>query len=120
MWREPSWWAWLFFLGEWAIRLILLAVVPARRTPTAAKPWLLLIFFEPLLGLVLYLLIGRTQLPRWRRKMIARVPEAFDAATGRLARHPDIQHPQLGTELSQAVRLAFNLCHLPILLGNSA
>ncbi len=52
-----------FFLSEWAIRLVMLVMVPFRRTPAAAKGWLLLIFFEPWVGLLLYLLIGRAKLP---------------------------------------------------------
>ena len=48
-------WAWVFFLSEWAIRLVMLVVVPFRRTPAAAKGWLLLIFFEPWIGLLLYM-----------------------------------------------------------------
>ena len=44
------WLAWVFLLSEWAIRLVMLAVVPFRRTPAAAKGWLLLIFFEPWIG----------------------------------------------------------------------
>jgi cardiolipin synthase A/B len=34
------------------------AVVPFRRSPAAAKGWVLLIFFEPWIGLLLYALIG--------------------------------------------------------------
>ena len=34
-WTEPSLWAWIFFIGEWVIRLSMLVVVPFRRTPAA-------------------------------------------------------------------------------------
>jgi len=56
-WTDVDFWALVFLLSEWAIRLVMLAVVPVRRTPTAAKSWLLLMLFEPWIGLVLYLLI---------------------------------------------------------------
>ena len=65
-WLDATTWAWVFFLSEWVIRVVMLTAVPFRRTPTAAKGWLLLIFFEPWIGLVLYLLIGRATLQRWR------------------------------------------------------
>jgi cardiolipin synthase len=52
-WTDPTLWAWLFLFSEWAIRLAMLVVVPFRRTPAAAKGWLLLIFFEPWVGLLL-------------------------------------------------------------------
>jgi hypothetical protein len=49
-WHDTTFWALVFFLGEWTIRVIMLATVPFRRTPAAAKGWLLLIFFEPWIG----------------------------------------------------------------------
>ena len=63
-WTDLTLWGWFFFLSEWAIRLAMLVVIPFRRTPAAAKGWLLLIFFEPWLGLLLYFLIGRATLPK--------------------------------------------------------
>ncbi len=112
-------WAWIFFLSEWAIRLVMLVVVPLRRTPAAAKGWLLLIFFEPLFGLLVYLLIGRATLPRWQRQQLAKLPQAMDKVVDRLANHPHIFHPELGPALSQSVTLAENLGESPILGGNA-
>jgi cardiolipin synthase len=117
-WTDLTFWAWLFFLGEWAIRLAMLIVVPFRRTPAAAKGWLLLIFFEPAVGLLLYWLIGRAWLPRWRRERLAKLPQALAAVVERLKNHPNIFHPEVGPALSQAVTLAENLGHSPILGGN--
>lgn len=53
------------------IRLGALGVVPLRRSPAAAASWLLLIFFFPVGGLILYLVIGRSAFSskrerRWR------------------------------------------------------
>ena len=56
-------WLNVFFAAEWAVRLTMIVVVPFRRSPEAAKGWLLLIFFEPTVGLILYGLIGRPTLP---------------------------------------------------------
>jgi len=118
-WTDPSLWAWIFFLSEWAIRLVLLVVIPFRRTPGAAKGWLLLIFFEPWVGLLLYLLIGRARLPRWQREQLARLPQAMARVTNQLAKHPNVFHPDVGPALSQAVALAENLGGMPILGGNA-
>ena len=52
-------WSTLYLLGEWLIRIAMLLWIPNRRSPEAAKGWLLLIFFLPSLGLLLYWLIGR-------------------------------------------------------------
>src|SRR5262249_47547773 len=106
-------------LSEWAIRLAMLVVVPFRRTPAAAKGWLLLIFFEPWVGLLLYLLIGRANLPRWQRKQLAKLPQAMARVVERLTNHPNVFHPEVGPALSQAVTLAENLGQSPILGGNA-
>jgi cardiolipin synthase len=118
-WTEPTLWAWAFFLSEWTIRLAMLVVVPLRRTPAAAKGWLLLVFFEPWVGLVVYLLIGRAKLRRWQCEQLAKLPQAMAQVVGRLSVHPNIFHPEVGPALSQAVTLAENLGQSPILGGNA-
>jgi cardiolipin synthase len=119
IWTDPTLWGWAFLVGEWAIRLVMLVVVPFRRTPAAAKGWLLLIFFEPWVGLLLYLLIGRARLPRWQRKRLAELPRAMAGVVDRLANHPNVFHPEVGPALSQAVTLAETLGQSPILGGNA-
>jgi cardiolipin synthase A/B len=64
--ESAGFWATLLVVSDWTIRLIMLPIVPTRRSPEAAKGWLLFIFFLPWLGLLLYLLIGRPRVPRWR------------------------------------------------------
>ncbi len=44
----------------------MLLYVPQKRTPSAARAWLLLIFFLPLAGLILYGLVGRIYVPKRR------------------------------------------------------
>lgn len=111
--------AWLFFLLEWGIRLAMLVVVPFRRTPAAAKGWLLLIFFEPFVGLLTYLLIGRAKLPRWQLQQLTELPKAMATVVERLHALPRVSHPALSPPLSQAVMLAENLGQSPILGGNA-
>src|SRR5919107_5843779 len=76
-WGQGSTWALLYLLSEWAIRLAMLVVVPVRRSPEAAKGWLLLAFILPWPALALYLLVGRPTYPRWRRERAARFPPVF-------------------------------------------
>jgi cardiolipin synthase len=118
-WSDLTFWSWIFFVSEWAIRLAMVVVVPLRRTPAAAKGWLLLIFFEPWIGLFVYLLIGRAKLSRSRRAQFARLPQALNQVTVRLKSHPNVFHPEVGPALSQAVTLAENLGQGPILGGNA-
>ena len=56
-------WTWseAYYLSEWAIRLVMLFYVPNKRSPAAARTWLLLIFLLPWPGLALYGIIGRIQ-----------------------------------------------------------
>lgn len=56
---------WLLAL-DWAIRLIALFWIPARTTSGAARSWLLLIGFLPLVGFPLYLAFGYPWLSRLR------------------------------------------------------
>ena len=51
---------------EWVIRLVMLGVVPYHRKPVSALAWLAIIFFLPVPGLILFLLIGGYRIPRRR------------------------------------------------------
>ena len=66
-------WASLYLISEWIIRIGMLLAVPFRRSPEAAKGWLLFGFFLPWPALALYLLIGRPAYPKWRRARFARL-----------------------------------------------
>lgn len=116
---ESSIWGWLIFATDWVIRLVMFVIIPVRRPPAAARSWLLLILFLPWLGLCLFWLVGSHKLPRWRRDMLARLPEAFATVRKRLESHPNITRPKLAAELEQAVKLAENLGQLPILECNA-
>src|SRR5437763_5052967 len=76
-----------YFVAEWIVRLTMLFWVPTRRSPEAAKGWLLLIFFQPLIGLVLYWLIGRPYLPTWRRQRVQQLMPALQVVADRLRSH---------------------------------
>jgi cardiolipin synthase len=69
--------------------------------------------------LLLYLLIGRAKLPRWRREQLAKLPQAMAKVVARLTNHPNVFHPEVGPALSHAVTLAENLGQCPILGGNA-
>src|SRR2546430_3465607 len=73
-------WSEFYYLTEWLIRLVMLVYVPNRRTPAAARTWLLLIFLLPWPGLVLYAAIGRIYLPKRRLEQQARASQQIRAA----------------------------------------
>lgn len=63
-----GWFAIVVLVIDIAIRVVAIIVVPRNRRPTAAMAWLLAIFFVPIFGALLFLLIGNPRLPRARRK----------------------------------------------------
>lgn len=105
---------------EWAIRLVMLVLIPMRRSPATAKGWLLLIFFLPWAGLVLFLLIGRSGLPAWRLTRQRESQNRLARIGKQMRSNIHFQEPQLGGNLAQAVTLALNLGDMPMLGGNSA
>ena len=117
---DPKAWFTAFILAEWAIRIVMLVVVPFRRSPDAAKGWLLLILFEPAIGLALYLVFGRRRMPEWRLQRAAAFGELAKPVYARLAAHPNVFHPEQDANVAPAVHLAEKLGDLPILGGNTA
>jgi len=77
--------AFLYVLSEWVIRFVMLVYVPQRRSPAAARTWLLLIFLLPWPGFLLYAVIGRIKFPAWR---LARQREVSGMIRDWQARHP--------------------------------
>ncbi|MBF6026017.1 cardiolipin synthase [Lysobacter niastensis] len=69
---SPGYW---LFLLDWLIRLAALAWIPTRSAPAAARSWLLLVGFVPLLGLPLYLVLGHPWLAKQRRIRQARASQ---------------------------------------------
>jgi cardiolipin synthase A/B len=112
-------WGTCYVASEWIIRLVMLIVVPFRRSPDAAKGWLLAIFFMPWPALFLYWFIGRPTMPAWRAARFARIPEVLDAVRQRLAALPQMADPPLSPALQQAATLVSNLGHLSPRGGNA-
>lgn len=110
----------LYVALEWAIRLFVMALVPFRRSPEAARSWLLLVFFLPVPGFLLYLLIGRPNFPGWRRRRFLEAQRLLDPVPSEegLAR-ADPDHG-LSIEREQIRRLAFNVGGHDAIGGNRA
>jgi cardiolipin synthase len=96
---------------EWAIRGGALIVVPFRRKFTAAA-WLLLIFFLPVPGLLLFLLIGQPRFPKFRIEQFQQVRPLFDSL-GAALKGKQRQRP------TAVARFAERLGYLPASDGNS-
>jgi cardiolipin synthase len=102
-------WGVIYLVSEWVIRIVMLVVVPFRRSPEAAKGWLLLVLFLPWFGLLVYSLIGRPTYPRWRTERFARLPEAFRPMRERLEADLSLFSAELKEPLASTAALAQNL-----------
>jgi cardiolipin synthase A/B len=112
-------WTLLYYVSEWIIRVVMLFEVPRRRVPQSAMAWLLVIFFVPWPGLILYWLIGSHRLPRRRIREHDEILQRLEAVHRRLADRPRIARPRLGQRAMEAVKLAERLGYMPIMDGNT-
>ncbi|WP_024888910.1 cardiolipin synthase [Luteimonas huabeiensis] len=103
-------------VADWAIRIVALAWIPLRTRPAAARSWLLLIGFVPLLGLPLYLLLGHPWLSRER---VRRQAEASAAVRDGQAPQAALRWcPAEGTVAGEAVPLVERLGAFMPVRGN--
>ena len=118
---ELSWlhWGTIAIAADWAIRILMLPIVPTRRSPEAAKGWLLLIFFLPWVGLVAYVLIGRPSLPRWRLERLQQYIARVESLRSRYSALTGIEPPPVSANFAPSVRLAFDLSRFPNFGGNA-
>ncbi|GAA5201723.1 cardiolipin synthase [Microbacterium jejuense] len=70
---DSTWWVLTILVIDIVIRVTAVIVVPRNRRPTAAMAWLLAIYFIPIIGVFLFLLIGNPRLPRKRRRKQERI-----------------------------------------------
>jgi cardiolipin synthase len=103
-------------LLDLTIRLVALVVVPRNRLPTAAMAWLLAIFFIPVVGVVLYLLIGSPKLPKDRRE---KQKEMNAVIAEEHAGMPPVP-PDQPEWLDPMVTLTENMTGMPLVGGNVA
>ena len=100
------------------IRVIAVIVVPRNRRPTAGMAWLLAIFFIPILGILLFLLIGNPKLPKHRREKQAEVDEFIRESTHGVERVSD--STTWPGWFDGVVQLNRNLGAMPLIGSNSA
>ncbi len=109
----------IWIVIEWLLRIVALFVVPRNRKPTSGMAWLMLIFFFPEIGWIIFLVLGSPKLPKNRRdaqktldQYIASVKQAIERTKSTTVARP----PQ---KYVGAVSLSDNLTHLPLFAGNA-
>ncbi|MFT4295894.1 MAG: phospholipase D-like domain-containing protein [Micropruina sp.] len=100
-----------------AIKIAAVVTIPHNRRPSSSLAWLLLIILTPLLGLVLFFLIG-SPFVRGRRHAVQQ--RADDMITSRAASLPDVpEGAELPEGLDSVVRLNRQLTSMPMLGGTT-
>lgn len=115
---DASWWLILVFVFDVVVRIAAVIIVPRNRRPTAAMAWLLAIYFIPIIGVLLFLVIGTPRLPRKRRRKQRAINDYIEDTTGGL----DFGTAQPGAPewFTSLVTLNRNLGALPLSGENSA
>lgn len=111
----------VWIIVNWIIRITALFVVPRNRKPSSAMAWLLLIFLLPILGLLLFLIIGSPKLPAARREAQQTLDRFIKQALKSLQRNNGNSHllSAAAPEKYQAIaKLSQALGHLPVFDGN--
>lgn len=111
-------WSVLYLASEWIIRLTMLLYVPQRRSPSAARAWLLLIFFLPLPGIVLYALVGRIYVPRRRIALQRQASQLIRSVQERMPTPVGTATITLPGYVQAAVQLAARLGDFRAVAGN--
>ncbi len=101
------------------IRVVTVIYVPQRRSPAAARVWLMLILLLPLPGLIAYAAFGRIALPRGRHRMFARFEEQLHQAKRQWREGFTVEAATL-PDFAAVVRLAESLGDFPAQAGNAA
>jgi cardiolipin synthase len=117
-------WNWITILGilSYLIGLLALFIIPANRRPGEATAWLLLIFLAPILGAVLFLLLGNPKLSQWRRDQQRTMNEHIKDAAEKAEQIPalaPIVDPPLPSRFEPHVNLIAQLTGMPVMAGNT-
>ena len=101
-----------------AIRIFAVVYVPINRKPQTATAWLLAIFVQPFVGIILFILFGSIKLPKKRREKQQEINRFIRETTDGIDR---VTRDQPWPEwLDSTVELNRNLGAMPLVGGNRA
>ncbi len=104
---------------EWVVRLAMVPIILRRRfNPSTALAWLSVIFFIPLLGLVVYLFIGENRLARRRMRLHKRFVSSLGDHPHEKDLHEQIVKPPADPTWTPIILQAQRLTGMPIFGGN--
>ncbi len=106
----------------WIVCLILLFIIPRNRKPSSATAWLLLMYVVPVLGIILFFLIGSPKLSKRRRAMQSTMNDTITKAVGAAQSQEEFDsllQPPIPPRYEPFVKLNTNLGGLPAFAGNA-
>ena len=110
----------LLAASEWAIRLTMLPIIVLRKEkPVTCLAWLTIVFFEPWVGLGLYLLIGENRLGRLRLARRRQRRRLWNASEPPAVDPVHLVEPDGADGFSLLVHLAEHGGGLPVVTGNA-
>jgi cardiolipin synthase len=117
-------WNWITILGvlSYLVGILALFIIPANRKPGEATAWLLLIFLAPLLGVILFLLLGHPKLSKWRREQQHAMNEWIKDRAEEAEQIPKLRpviNPPLPPRYEPFVRLIAQVSGMPVMAGNT-
>lgn len=116
----PVIWASVVLVIDNLIRITALFFVPRNRRPTSGMAWLMAIFFAPVPGLLLFLIIGSKRLPKKREQKQEAINQFVKQIADREQRGVIWGGEPLQPGLESVVRLGRTLGAQPMLQGNIA
>ncbi len=108
----------LLVIADFIIRVLAIIYVPRNRRPQTALAWLLAIFFIPYVGILLFLLVGNSKLPKSRRLKQQEINEYILEGTEGMENIK--KDPPWPGWLEPIVELNRNLGAMPLVGGNNA
>ena len=113
----PEWILIILAVLDLILKILALGWIPHQRRPSVALAWLLAIFLMPYAGLLLFVVIGSTRLPRKRMAKQARMNHVIQENTPeRLPLGPELaEYPEW---VRTTAELNQNLGALPMVGGN--
>lgn len=110
--------SYLYLIGEWIIRLILIPFIAWRLRPPVALAWIAVISFQPFLGIVGYSLFGDPRLPRKRIAEHARRRKRLQLDIWPMIKNYCVEPPEAEQDASTHL-LSVQLGEMPAVRGNS-
>jgi len=109
----------IYEIVEWVLRLIMLLVLLRRRMASSTKmAWLVVIMAVPIVGVVLYLLIGDVRLGKRRARRHQQLLDRMNMEQRVAAREMHVIHPDVDPSLRNVVLHAERIGGMPIVGGS--